>query len=87
MNNYNFKDSSGLGMNISVIGFFTVPDLEKEYIMYSMMDNNPRNENGAVLLGEVVRDGENATILGIKKEEQKLVVAYYNEISKQLGGE
>lgn len=87
MNELNFKDSTGLDLNISVMGFFSVPALEKEYIMYSMMDSDPNNQNAAVLLGEVLREGNNITVLGIKKEEQKLVVAYYNEISNQLGGE
>ena len=51
------------------------------------MDDDSNNSNGAMLLGEVVRNGDNIEILGILKEEKDLVVAYYNEISTQLGGE
>lgn len=77
----------GKRIDITAIGFFAVPDLEKEYIMYSVMDDDSNNSNGAMLLGEVVRNGDNIEILGILKEEKDLVVAYYNEISTQLGGE
>ncbi len=87
MENLKFTDASGRNINVDVMGFFTVPELEKEYIMYSLMDDNEENKVGHVLLGEVVRDGDNIQILGILSEEKHLVVAFYNEIAKQIGGE
>ncbi|MBE6147235.1 MAG: hypothetical protein E7168_02750 [Firmicutes bacterium] len=84
MKEIKYIDSNGNIMNISVIGFFKIPELEKEFIMYSLTDNTS-NEYGYVLLGEVVKINDKAQILGILSNEKELVVAYYNEISKQLG--
>lgn len=86
MKDLKVKDSKGNDFNISLIGFFRIPDIEKEYIMYSLTDENPNNDTGHVLLGEVVRDEENIQILGILENEKDMVVAYYNEISNQIGG-
>lgn len=82
-----FKNDKGEYINISLIGFFRVPDLDKEYIMYSLINENNNSDMGAVILGEVVREDEDIKILGIKSEERDLVIAYYKEISVQLGGE
>lgn len=81
-------DANGNQINVSVIGMFRIPDLEKEYVMYSLMDDDVNNENAGVLLGEVVRDEDgNIQVLGILSEEKDVVVAYYNEIADQLGGD
>lgn len=87
MNVLKYTDANGENINVENIGFFTIPELEKEYIMYSLMDDNEQNDMGHVLLGEVVRNEDNIQILGILSEEKDLVVAFYNEISKQIGGE
>lgn len=81
----NVKDENGNKIEISVLGMFEIPDLEKKYIMYGITNDDETKENGAVLLGEVVGEGENLKILGILPEEKDIVVAYYNEISTQLG--
>lgn len=87
MKDLRFKDSNGNILNVSPIGFFKIPDLEKEYIMYSLTDENPNNIYGNILLGEVNRiDDYNIIIEGILDSEKEMVVAYYNEISNQLGG-
>lgn len=82
------KNANGVNINISVLGYFRIPDLNKEYVMYSMVDENPDNEYGAVLLGEVIKeDNVPVKILGIEENEQEMVMAYYNEVSSQLGDE
>ena len=86
MKDLKFKDSNGNDINISLLGFFRIPDLKKEYIMYGLNDENSNNEYGHVLLGEVVRNDDNIQILGILDDEKDMVVAYYNEISNQIGG-
>lgn len=87
MKDLRFKDSNGNILNVSPIGFFKIPDLEKEYIMYSLTDEDPNNIYGNILLGEVNRiDDYNIIIEGILDSEKEMVVAYYNEISNQLGG-
>ena len=72
---------------ISILGEFKIPELEKEFIMYSMVNNGDTSEKGLVLIGEVVRNGDNVQVLGIKEEEKDIVLAFYNEISNQLGEE
>ena len=81
----NVVDEQGNRINISVLGMFEIPDLEKKYIMYGLINEDETKQNGAVLLGEIVGEGEDTKILGILPEEKDLVVAYYNEISTQLG--
>ncbi len=87
MQDKKFTDANGKILNVSLIGFFRIPEFEKEYIMYGLVDEEPNNENGHVLFGEVVRTEDTVQILGILKEEKEVVVAYYNEIANQLGGE
>ena len=82
----NYKDEQGNNICVSVIGFFRVSDLEKEFVMYSIVDDNDLNEDGLVLLGEVIRNGDDIKIVGIDASEKDMVVAYYNEISEQIGG-
>ena len=87
MKEINYKDADGNIMNISVIGFFRIPELEKEFIMYGLVDDNLSNDQGYVLLGEIIKNAENEiTIVGIKSDEKDMVLAYYNEISNQVGG-
>lgn len=81
------KDKKGNNLNISVIGFFRIPELEKEFVMYGLIDDNKNNETGHVLLGEVIREEDNIIIDGIDSEEKDLVVAYYNEVINQIGDE
>lgn len=88
MKEMKINDANGNQINVSVIGMFRIPDLEKEYVMYSLMDDDVNNENAGVLFGEVVRDEEgNIQVLGILSEEKDVVLAYYNEIADQLGGD
>jgi uncharacterized protein YrzB (UPF0473 family) len=81
----NVKDENGNRIFISILGMFEIPDLEKKYIMYGLVNEDENKDTGAVLLGEVVGEGEDMQILGILPEEKDMVVAYYNEISTQLG--
>lgn len=86
MKEVNYKDENGNVVNVSVMGFFRIPDLEKEFVMYSIMDDDNSNDQGLVLLGEVLRNGDDIQIVGIDVNEKEMVVAYYNEISEQMGG-
>lgn len=86
MQDIKFIDENGKEITISVIGFFRVNELEKEFIMYSMVDDNVDNDMGHVILGEVVKYDGIVQILGIESEERDMVLAYYNEISNQIGG-
>ena len=85
MKDINYINEKGENITVSLIGFFSIEDLNKEYIMYSITDDNQNNQYGKVLLGEMIRNNNEIQILGIKKEEKDLVVAYYNEISNQIG--
>ena len=54
--------------------------------MYAFVDDDDNNSDGRVLLGEVIRENGDMQILGIESSEKDLVVAYYNEVITQLGG-
>lgn len=86
MEDIKFINEKGDNITVSLLGFFSIPDLEKEYIMYGITDDNKNNEFGKVLLGETKRTKNNIQILGILPTERDLVVAYYNEIANQIGG-
>lgn len=80
----NIKDGNGNDLNVSIIGYFRVPSLEKQYVMYSIIDDET-SEYGHVLIGEVVNIDDGIQILGILDEEKDLVISYYKEISKSVG--
>ena len=86
MKDIRFVDESGKEMTISLIGYFKISELGKEFIMYSMVDDDSNNDIGHVILGEVVKEDGVVQILGIESEEKDMVLAYYNEISNQIGG-
>ena len=83
---YKIVSENGDTIMASILGAFRVETLNKEYAMYSLVNDNPDNENGAVLLGEVVREDDKVKVLDILEEEVDLVVAFYNEIANQIGG-
>ena len=85
MQDIKFVDESGKEVTISLIGYFKISELGKEFIMYSMIDDDSNNDMGHVILGEVVREEGVVQILGIESDEKDMVLAYYNEISTQLG--
>lgn len=79
------KDESGVDITISIVGEFKIDDLNKEFIIYSIVDNDDASTKGQIIIGEVIRDNDNLQVLGIKEDERDLVLAFYNEISEQLG--
>ena len=82
----NFIDSNNNTINIEAIKIFKINELGKEYIIYSIIDNNDSNPEGELLFGEIVRNDDSIQILGILPDEEDIVIAYYNEIRNQLGG-
>ncbi len=81
------QNEQGENINITVIGTFEIPDLKKEYMMYSMEDENEENSLGAILIGELLKDEDKIKVAGVPEVEKEMVVAYYNEVSEQMGGE
>ena len=82
----NYTDQNGNVMNIEAIKIFKIDELGKEYIIYSIMDNDDSNPDGELLFGEIIRNDDSIQILGILPNEENIVIAYYNEIKNQLGG-
>lgn len=79
------KNQFNNDVTISLIGTFKIESLNKEYIIYSLVDDNKDNSEGEIILGEIIRESNDIKVLGINSEEKDLVVAFYNEISKQVG--
>lgn len=82
----NFTDQNVNVLNIEAIKIFKIDELGKEYIIYSITDNDDNNPDGELAFGEVVRSDDSVQVLGILPEEENIVLAYYNEIRNQLGG-
>lgn len=74
-------------LNIDLIGSFKETNLNKEFVVYSIMDDNTDNERCNLLIGELITDGEEKQIVGIKEEDKGLVLARYNELILNMGGE
>ena len=69
------QNEQGENINITVIGTFEIPDLKKEYMMYSMEDENEENGLGAILIGELLKDEDKIKVAGVPEEEKEMVVA------------
>ena len=81
------KSEDGKDITISIVGEFRVEELDKEYIIYSIVDSDENNGMGGILIGEVDRDDDEVKVLGIKDDERNMVMAFYKEISNQVGEE
>lgn len=79
------KNKDGKEIKISVVGEFKIDELEKEYVIYSLVDDDETNKDGHLIIGEVIRSDNEVKVDGIKSDEKDLVMAYYSEISKQIG--
>ena len=78
------KNDKGVDVKLSVVGEFKINELNKEFIIYSLVDEDDTNEDGHLLIGEVLRENDEVKVSGIKKSEKDLVMAYYNEIASQI---
>lgn len=88
MNEIKVKNDEGKEITVKSLGTFKIEELGKEYVMYSLNDDKPETELGAILLGELIQDEDgNYQVVGILDEEREMVVAFYNEIATQVGGE
>ena len=88
MNEIKVKNDEGKEITVKSLGTFKIEELGKEYVMYSLNDDKPETELGAILLGELIQDEDgNYQVVGILDEEKEMVVAFYNEIATQVGGE
>lgn len=81
-----FTDQNNNVLNIEAIKIFKINELGKEYIIYSITDDDDSNADGELLFGEIVRSDDTIQVLGILPDEEDIVIAYYNEIKSQLGG-
>ena len=88
MSEIKVKNDEGKEITVKSLGTFRVEELGKEFIMYSLNDDKPETELGAILLGELIQDEDgNYEVVGILDEEREMVLAFYNEIATQIGGE
>ena len=62
----NYTDQNGNTMNIEAIKIFKIDELGKEYIIYSITDNDDSNLEGELLFGEIIRERESQKIELIK---------------------
>jgi uncharacterized protein YrzB (UPF0473 family) len=87
MDELKVKNEEGKEITVKSLGTFRVEELGKEFVMYSLNDDKPETELGAILLGELIQDDDgNYQVVGILDSEREMVLAFYNEISTQIGG-
>ena len=87
MDEIKVKNEEGKEITVKSLGTFKVEELGKEFVMYSLNDDKPETELGAILLGELIQDEDgNYQVVGILDEEREMVLAFYNEIATQVGG-
>jgi len=81
------KDENQNDIVISVLGEFKIDALEKEFIMYSIVNIDENVTDSRIIIGEVIRENDNVQVVGIKEEEKELVLAFFYEITEQIENE
>lgn len=82
-NKINVKDHEGNDITIEIITTFTLKELNKNYVVYTINDDGI-SENVTVLINEFILENEQPKIVPIPKEETKMVLAFYNTIRENI---
>lgn len=77
------KDNEGNDITIEVITTFSLEELKKNYIVYTLNDDGV-SEEITVLINEYVLENEQPKIVPIPKEETAMVLAFYNTIRENI---
>ena len=81
MNEIKVKNDEGKEITVKSLGTFKIEELGKEYVMYSLNDDKPETELGAILLGELIQDEDgNYQVVGILDEEREMVDEFIDHI-------
>ena len=87
MKDIKYKSPDGKLLNVSLLGSFKVEELNKEFVMYSFVNDDASDQYGKVLFGEIVRDDKGVNVLGVSEDEIDVVLSYYNNLFNRLEGD
>lgn len=79
------KIINGKETEVNVLGGFEIPELRKKYVLCSY-DDNPASKKALIMIYEVEENDNEHTLVSIKKDEEELVLKFYNELKKELLG-
>ena len=83
MNAKTFKFEDGTELTFEILINFKVEELDKEYIAYTLNDDNV-SETVKVMINEVVYNGDVPELRGSPEEEKESVIAIYNGIKDNI---
>ena len=66
-----------------VLGGFKIEQLNKEYAICSF-DADKNSDKAYIIITEIDRSNDIPTLISIPKEEEQLVVTFYNEFKKNI---
>lgn len=78
-NTITIKDEQNNDLVIELLLNFKIETLGKEYIAYTINDNNV-SETVLVYISEIIYENGIQKIIPIKDEEKELVLSFYNDI-------
>ncbi len=77
------KDHEGKDIRIEILTTFSIEDLKKNYVIYTL-DDDGVSEDVTLLINEYVVENDQAKIVPIPKEETNMVLAVYNTLRENI---
>lgn len=73
----------GQSVKIEIIGRFRIAEVDREYIIYTLNDDNISDEV-IVLIAQVKIENSKMKLLSIPDKERNMVVAFFNSIKNNI---
>ena len=83
MNAKTFRFEDGNELTVEILIGFKVEELNKEYIAYTLNDDNV-SDTVKVMINEVVYNGDVPELRGIPEEEKERVIEIYNGVKNNI---
>ena len=77
------KDHEGKDIRIEILTTFSIEDLKKNYVIYTL-DDDGVSEDVTLLINEYVVENDQPKIVPIPKEETNMVLAVYNTLRENI---
>lgn len=82
-NKLTVKGIDGNDYTIEIITTFSLEELNKNYVVYTLNDDGV-SESVTVLINEIVYENNEPKIVPIPEEETTMVLAFYNTIRENI---
>lgn len=77
-------DTRGIKVDIHILFQFQIPNIDGEYIAYSMEDYDDNNEDCDIIIGKIDSSSEEMHLLEMTDSEKKLVEDIFFKIVSEL---